>query len=73
MSKQLNVLLADDDPDDRLFFGMAMKTVPISSILSTVDNGEELMLYLSKNIKQLPDVIFLDLNMPRKNGRECLL
>lgn len=73
MSKQLNILLADDDPDDRFFFGMAMKSVPFSSTISTVDNGEELMGFLEKNIAELPDVIFLDLNMPRKNGHQCLL
>lgn len=73
MSKQLNILLADDDRDDRFFFDMALKTVPISTHLSTVENGEELMNFLANDPKQLPDVIFLDLNMPRKNGHECLL
>jgi CheY-like chemotaxis protein len=37
-----------------------------------VNNGERLMDYLSKNQEQLPDVLFLDLNMPRKSGFECL-
>ncbi len=44
----------------------------ISTKLTTVDDGERLMSYLSKNINKLPDVLFLDLNMPRKNGAECL-
>ncbi|MBA2612356.1 MAG: response regulator [Bacteroidetes bacterium] len=72
MSEQLNLLLADDDVDDRFFFDKALKVLPISSALITVEDGAELMKYLSKNTKQLPDVLFLDLNMPRKNGLECL-
>jgi CheY-like chemotaxis protein len=72
MSKQLHFLLADDDEDDRDFFGMAFKALPLSSRLSTVIDGEKLMDYLAKTSGQLPDVLFLDLNMPRKNGAECL-
>jgi CheY-like chemotaxis protein len=70
--KQLNILLADDDTDDRQFFSMALDAINISTKLETVVDGEKLMDYLSENIHQLPDVIFLDLNMPRKNGFECL-
>jgi CheY-like chemotaxis protein len=69
----LNILLADDDKDDRLFFSMALEALTIPTILTTVVDGEKLMEHLYKNSKQLPDVIFLDLNMPRKNGFECLL
>lgn len=68
MSKQLNNLLADDVRDDRFFFDKALKTVPISTHLPTVKDWEELMNFLVKDIKQLSDVIFLNLNMPRKNG-----
>ena len=68
----LNVLLADDDKDDRFFFDRALKALPIPTQLLTVEDGEKLMDYLVKNFDQLPDVLFLDLNMPRKNGSECL-
>ncbi len=68
----INILLADDDKDDRFFFGMALKKLPILTELSTVEDGEMLIDYLLKNIKRLPDILFLDLNMPRKNGSECL-
>lgn len=68
----VKVLLADDDRDDRFFFNNALSTLSISSELTTVEDGEQLMKYLSKNSSQLPDVLFLDLNMPRKNGAECL-
>jgi DNA-binding NtrC family response regulator len=70
--KQLNILLADDDKDDRLFFKMALDASSIPTKLVSVADGEILMNYLSDNISLLPDVLFLDLNMPRKNGFECL-
>ena len=71
-SSPLNILLADDDSDDRLFFDKALKELTILNTLTTVHDGEHLMKYLSEN-KQLPDVLFLDLNMPQKNGFECLV
>ena len=68
----LNILLADDDADDRSFFENALKEIPIDAELTTVNDGEQLMDYFSKNSEQLPDVLFLDLSMPRKGGFECL-
>ena len=68
----LNILLADDDMDDRSFFDKALKEIPIASQLITVNNGEQLMEYLLAHSGQLPDVLFLDLSMPRKTGFECL-
>jgi CheY-like chemotaxis protein len=64
-------LLADDDPDDRMLFEDAVAGIPVEVTVSTVKDGEELMLVLNTSII-LPDVLFLDLNMPRKNGFECL-
>jgi response regulator RpfG family c-di-GMP phosphodiesterase len=69
---RLNILLADDDKDDRLFFAEALKQIPIPTRLKMVEDGEKLIDFLSNNKEQLPDIIFLDLNMPRKNGNECL-
>ncbi len=71
-AKQLNVLLADDDPDDCFFFEKALREISISTQLTIVNDGERLMDYLSINAKKLPNVLFLDLNMPRKSGFECL-
>jgi len=68
-----NILLADDDADDRFLFEKALKEIPIATHLTTVSNGEELMDYLFKNSTDLPDVLFLDLSMPRKTGYECLI
>jgi CheY-like chemotaxis protein len=68
----LNVMLADDDKDDRFFFEKALQDVSIPTLLITVKDGQELMDYLFKNSDHLPDVLFLDINMPRKKGSECL-
>lgn len=66
------LLLADDDTDDCLFFKEALEELPVISSLKTVYDGEELMNWLYKSYDNLPDALFLDLNMPRKSGFECL-
>jgi CheY-like chemotaxis protein len=71
-SKQLNILLADDDADDCLFFKEALVELPMSMNLIAVHDGEQLMHLLINETIDLPDILFLDLNMPRKNGFECL-
>ncbi|MDP1764333.1 MAG: response regulator [Sediminibacterium sp.] len=70
--KQLNVLLADDDTDDCLFFKAAVDEFPLPTQLTVVHDGEQLMKLLTNLTNELPDILFLDLNMPRKNGFECL-
>jgi len=72
INKLWHILLADDDNSDRFFFEKALKEITIQTKLTTVEDGEQLLNYLKKNSNHLPDVIFLDLNMPRKNGNECL-
>lgn len=72
MSKKLHLLLADDDQDDRFFFNKVLKALSIPTQFSSVEDGEQLMDFLSAGNMPLPDVLFLDLNMPRKNGSECL-
>jgi len=71
-SKPLKILLADDDNDDCLFFEKALEDLQLPTHLTIVHDGEQLMSYLSENSKNLPDILFLDLAMPRKNGLECL-
>lgn len=68
----IHILLADDDKDDRFFFEKALNKINIPTKLTFVDNGKKLMDYLLENTNKLPDVLFLDLNMPLKNGSECL-
>ena len=70
--KQLNVLLADDDMDDCNFFKLALKELPISTHLTSMHDGDQLMNYLTENTEHPPHVLFLDINMPRKSGMECL-
>jgi CheY-like chemotaxis protein len=68
---ELRILLADDDTDDCLLFEEALNELPLHAQLTTVNNGEQLMLLLNKSSRP-PDILFLDLNMPRKNGFDCL-
>ncbi len=68
----LHIMLADDDEDDRLFFKEAFEEVKIRYDISTFNDGEQLMQYLNEPGNPLPDIIFLDLNKPRKSGMECL-
>lgn len=68
----LHILLADDNSDDRDIFGEVLNEMPVSVEFNSVPGGEELLNYLSVHEKELPDVVFLDLNMPKINGYECL-
>ena len=70
--KQLDILLADDDLDDCLFFKDALEDMPAYTKFTAVHDGEQLMQLLTHEKNGLPDILFLDLNMPRKNGFECL-
>jgi len=72
MLKQMNILLADDDTDDCMFFKEALKELFLPTDLTSVHDGEQLMQLLTNETTELPHVLFLDLNMPRKNGFECL-
>ncbi len=67
-----NILLADDDVDDYTFFKEALKDFSIPTSLNWVHDGEQLMQELTNETKELPHILFLDLNMSRKNGFECL-
>lgn len=66
-----HILLADDDNDDCLLFKDALGDLPLATHLTIVRDGEQLMLLLNAK-EELPDVLFLDLNMPRRNGFDCL-
>ena len=69
----INITLADDDEDDRMFFTDAFREIKIKTRVNTFNDGVELMDFLNKEHSILPQVLFLDINMPRKNGIECLL
>jgi CheY-like chemotaxis protein len=69
-----NILLADDDADDRDFFADALNEISVHTELTIANDGAELMTMLKETITEPPPphILFLDLNMPRKNGFECL-
>ena len=78
-TKSMVILMADDDADDRLLAKDALAECQFASDLHFVENGEELLDYLHRRGKytQLaesprPGLILLDLNMPKKDGREAL-
>jgi len=69
----VHVLLADDDPDDVALFEEALSEIPVSVVLNRCENGIELMEILQTSAAEaLPHIIFLDLNMPKKTGFECI-
>ncbi len=77
--KPVIFLMADDDPDDRLLIKEAFQESLITNSIYFVEDGVELMDYLRRQDKYshpddspMPDLILLDLNMPRKDGREAL-
>lgn len=66
-----HILLADDDIDNCLSFKEALEELPLNTGFSVVNDDAQLMNYLSET-QQLPSVLFLDLNMPRKKRVACL-
>ena len=79
VARPITILLADDDADDRVLAHDALKESRLANDLRFVENGEELMDYLLRRgpyedpeKSPTPGLILLDLNMPRKDGREAL-
>lgn len=70
--QNINILLADDDESDRMLFIDAFSELKIKTTVRTFNDGIQLMEWLNKEETHLPHFIFLDLNMPFKNGLECL-
>lgn len=75
----ITILMADDDPEDRMLAEEALEEARLANNLHFVEDGEELMDYLKRRGKYSdpkdsprPGMILLDLNMPRKDGREAL-
>jgi len=76
-SKPITILMADDDPDDRLLLKEAFEENRLLNNLETVEDGEELLDFLHRrgkyeNSEITPGLVLLDLNMPRKSGLEAL-
>ncbi len=78
-SKPIVILVAEDDDEDQMLLQEAMEEHKLSNTLKFVSDGEELLDYLknegkyaNKEAHPSPGLILLDLNMPRKDGREAL-
>ncbi|GGG12703.1 response regulator [Pontibacter amylolyticus] len=78
-NRPIVILIADDDAEDRMLIKEALDENRLSNAIQFVENGEELMDYLhnrgnftDKEKYQTPGLILLDLNMPKKDGREAL-
>lgn len=67
-----SIFLADDDDDDCVLFQDAMNEVARDHELVIAYDGQELLEVLDARVPPVPRMIFIDLNMPRKNGIECL-
>lgn len=68
-NSETHVLIAEDDDDDFLIFSLAIAEIEIAVAITRAKDGEKLLQVLSDNI---PDILFLDIQMPCKGGRECL-
>ena len=67
------IVLADDDVDEQYFFELAVKKLPFVTKLNILPDGVLLLQYLLQPGIKSPDIIFLDIMMPRKDGIECLM
>lgn len=71
-TRSLTIVLTDDDLDDQEIFSEALQQIDPEVQLLSFPDGEQLMHFLREPQPRLPDLIFLDLNMPVKNGKTCL-
>ena len=76
LARQINILLVEDNPGDVRLTRELLRESKIHNNLTVVDNGEDALAYLRRAPKYAdataPDLILLDLNLPRKNGSEVL-
>ena len=73
MQQKISFFLIDDDIDDREIFTLALKDIDSSIKCTTAKDGAEALDFIENNKNFIPNFIFLDLNMPRINGKECLV
>ena len=68
----VKIILAEDDQDDQELFIEALNATKVPSEVITVENGEELINTLKDPAEPKPDIVFIDINMPVKGGKEAL-
>lgn len=66
------IYLVDDDPDDRILFLDAVQDINLAVEVQELQDGQELIDFLDQTPPRFPEFIFLDINMPRKTGLDCL-
>ena len=69
----MTILLIDDDMDDTLLFRKVVSDIDDAIYFLSAQDGKEALDFLHSAPTNLPDIIFLDLNMPKMNGKECLM
>lgn len=72
MNNQLLCFLIDDDIDDQEIFNQALEIIDIDVVCVMANDGVDALEKINKNPSFVPDVIFVDMNMPRMNGLQCL-
>src|SRR4051812_35217001 len=73
MKKKLNcILLVDDDDEDNFFHKIVIERMDVTDCIEVAENGIEALKFLKKENQAIPELIFLDINMPKMNGWEFL-
>jgi CheY-like chemotaxis protein len=70
--KNIHILLVDDNLNEHFFFKHALAQVARPVRFDALEGGVELVEHFKDEQNPLPDILFLDINMPLKNGKECL-
>ncbi|MEN2399315.1 response regulator [Flavobacterium sp. MC2016-06] len=71
-NEPVKIILAEDDKDDQELFIEALDATKVSAEVTTVENGQELVNTLKDPAEPKPDIVFIDINMPIKGGKEAL-
>jgi DNA-binding NtrC family response regulator len=72
MDKNMRLLIVDDDADDRMLFIEAVKEIDDDIECMSANDGQQALELLRNDVHSIPDLIFLDISMPRLSGKKCL-